>query len=42
MKEENKRQRQINLKIGLFVLIIIGLIMWLIVKLYKRGVFDIH
>lgn len=41
MKEENKRQRQINLKIGLFVLIIIGLIMWLIVKLYKRGVFDI-
>ena len=41
MKEENKRQRQINLKIGFFVLIIIGLIMWLIVKLYKRGVFDI-
>ena len=41
LKEENRRQRQINLKIGLFVLIIIGLIMWLIFKLYKRGVFDI-
>ena len=41
LEKENKKQKLVNLRVGLFVFIIIGLIMWLIVKLYKRGVFDI-
>ena len=30
LKKENKKQRLVNLRVGLFVFVIIGLIMWLL------------